>query len=75
MPHDKNGQVLGEGDVVTLRARVTGITPGDRDDRVMLQVELTDPSDAQDDITVNARQVAIVEKAAPPARRGAKRRA
>ncbi len=70
MPHDKNGHVLNEGDLVSIPARVTSVmsTDGDAWSNVIVEtVEPMYPGDTKTTISLNAKQVekapAVDEKA------------
>ena len=65
MPHDKNGQLLEVGDLVTVRARVSSVQAGDEYCNVSLEtVEPMHPTANTSALTLNTRQV---EKVATPA--------
>lgn len=58
MPHDKNGQLLKEGDLVNVPCVVKSITTGE--EFCNLSVETTEPmypGDQKNFITLNAKQV------------------
>lgn len=58
MPHDKNGALLKEGDVVTIRATVRSISSGEEYCNVTLETtEPMYPGDYKSGITLNAKQV------------------
>ena len=63
MPHDKNGQVLQEGDRVLIEAVVTGIYPSDDFCNLNLStVEPMFPSENPTTLVLNTRQVEKVDK-------------
>ena len=63
--HDKNGQVLDAGDLVTLQARVTSTSTGeDYCNLSLLTVESLHPEFARV-VRLNANLVELVEKAEP----------
>lgn len=58
MPHDKNGQLLQDGDMVVVRCVVKSVQAHEEYCNVTLEtVEPMYPSDRKDTITVNAKQV------------------
>lgn len=64
MPHDKNGRVLTEGDLVNVPARVKRIHEGDEYCNVEIEtVEPMYPGDSKSNLTLNTKQVELVEKA------------
>jgi hypothetical protein len=66
MPHDKNGQVLNEGDLVSVSARVKSISTGEEYCNVMLEtVEPMYPGDSSIVLSLNAKQVELVERPSP----------
>ncbi len=61
MPHDKNGKLLKEGDIVNVPCRVESITAGEEYCNVSLKtIEPMYPGDQCNTITLNAKQVEIV---------------
>jgi hypothetical protein len=66
MPHDKNGVLIEEGDLVNIRARVKTVTTGEEYCNVTLEtVEPMFPGTDKNSIVLNAKQVELVGKAAP----------
>lgn len=62
MPHDINGQLLSEGDFVTVRCVVKAVNPFEEYCNVTLEtVEPMFPGDNKSGITLNAKQVTKAE--------------
>lgn len=65
---DKDGQVVEVGDLVDVRARVASVAVDDRYGNVSLEtVEIMPPTGNTTALTLNSRQVTLVDKRAPQA--------
>jgi hypothetical protein len=61
MPHDRKGNILKEGDIVSIPARITSIQPGEEYCNVTLAtIEPMPPYTDPYSITLNTRQVDLV---------------